>query len=237
VTTAPLRAARPFLAALLLALAAAPAAKAQVQPNQTDTFQDGTTQNWTNGPLAPDPINVPTGGPAGAGDHFLQFSATGVAGDAGGRLTIFNRVQWAGNFVSAGVTAVEMDLQNLSGPTLQMRVALKGGTLQTSPGYVSTNPFALSADGLWHHVTFRLDAADLTGVNGPAPLDTFLTNVAEFRILSAAGPALNGDMVAATAGVDNIHAVAPVPEPGSLLLTLAGAGFLGGAVLRARRGK
>jgi hypothetical protein len=234
-TRVTLRAARPFLAALVLALVTAPAALAQPVAGQIDDFQNGTVMNWTNGP-APNPINISTGGPAGANDRFMQVTATG-SGGSGGRLITFNRTQWAGNFSGPGITAVEMDLKELSGPTLHMRIGMKSATFQGAPGYEATTPLDLTADGLWHHRVFLLDTADLTAVNSPAALDSFLTSVAEFRILSEAGPGLtlNGDPVAAVFGVDNIHAVAPVPEPGSLLLIVAGAGFIGGAVVRARR--
>ena len=43
-----------------------------------DDFEDGTTQNWKEGPASPtQPTNVSTGGPDGAGD-ILSFSATGL---------------------------------------------------------------------------------------------------------------------------------------------------------------
>jgi hypothetical protein len=232
------RAAGPFLAALALALAASAPAPAQPALGQVDNFQNGTTQNWTNGGGvgAPPVVNVATGGPAGAGDAFLQFSALG-GGGSGSRLVVFNRTQWAGNFAGPGITAVELDLKNISGPTLSMRVGLKSSTGIGAPGYESTTAFSLPGDGAWHHATFLLDSAHLSPVNSPAPLDSFLTSVAEFRILSQAGPTLtlNGDAVAATVGADNIHAFAPVPEPGWLLLAVAGGGALGRTAVRAHR--
>jgi hypothetical protein len=220
------RAAAQFLAGLALALAAAPAVRGQPNPGQKDDFQDGTLQNWANGHNMPPPTNVPDGGPAGAGDRFLQFSATGGFG-AGGKLVIFNRTQWQGNYISAGISAIDMDLKNLSGPTLHMRIGMKSSTGPGAPGYESANPFDLPADGQWHHAVFNLTTGDFVGVNGPPPLDTFLLSVAELRILSEAGPnlTLTGDAVAATAGVDNIHA--PVPEPGLMLAVLAVAGLIG----------
>src|ERR1051325_3337213 len=74
---------------------------------QIDTFS-ASAFGWTNGDLAPDPVVIATGGPGGMGDAFLQVTANGSG--AGGRLTVFNRAQWTGNFLAAGVGAVEMDL-------------------------------------------------------------------------------------------------------------------------------
>lgn len=88
----------------MLAALGVPRFASAVTVDQVDTFEDGTTQGWVVGLLgsahpAP-PINVPTNGPAGAGDHFLQLTAVG--GDfAGSRLTVINATQWGGNYVAA----------------------------------------------------------------------------------------------------------------------------------------
>ena len=79
---------------------------------QIDDFQDNTTQNWTNGgDGAPPVLNIPNGGPGGMGDHYIQVTSNG-GGGPGSRLTTFNRDQWLGDYISAGVTGIEMDLQN-----------------------------------------------------------------------------------------------------------------------------
>jgi hypothetical protein len=82
-------------------------------------------------------MNIANGGPAGVGDHFLLITANGSAG-ADGRITVFNRSQWAGNFLAAGVSAIEMDLKNFGTTPLSIRVALKSGIGIGSPGFVTT---------------------------------------------------------------------------------------------------
>ena len=69
---------------------------------QIDDFQDGTTANWSNGEIIGTvPVtNVPTGGPAGAGDHYIQLTSDGSG--SGGKLTAFNRDQWLGDYLAAG---------------------------------------------------------------------------------------------------------------------------------------
>jgi PEP-CTERM motif len=211
------------------------AGSAQVLLGRIDDFQAGTTDTlgWTNGGVN-SPIVVAGGGPLGVGDNFLQIMATGGIGP-GSRLISFNRTRWNGNFLAAGspgavVTSVAMDLKVTSGTPLQIRIAMKSGMLQNAPGYSSTTPFDLPADGAWHHVDFGIDAASLTAIGGPSPLDVFLQNVVEFRILHSVAPALDGDSITANLGVDNITPVG-VPEPSALVL--AGAGVL--ALTRRRR--
>jgi hypothetical protein len=154
---------------------------------QIDTFEDNTTDHWSIGVNPPvpgftPPVVVPTGGPSGVGDHFMFLTADGSR--SGGRLTVFNRDQWAGNFLAAGVNAVGMDLENLGTVPLSMRIAVKSGIGIGSPGYASTLPFLLPADGQWHHAVFSLDPGSLTAIGSPPPLDAVLSNVAEFRILN-----------------------------------------------------
>jgi hypothetical protein len=194
---------------------------------QVDTFQDGL-DNWQGGVGG---FSVaPTGGPAGAGDQYLQLSSG--ASPLPPRLVGFNDSQWLGNFTAAGVTAVAMDLLNTGTTPLTMRVAIREGTSgSTTPGYATSNAdaFILPADGQWHHAVFDLDAASLTGFNSPQPLATDLANVKDFRILESAAPSGVGDMVTAQVGVDNVTAV---PEPSALALIAIAAAFI---LPRARR--
>ena len=197
---------------------------------QIDDFQDGTTQNW-NG-AAPSPLNISAGGPAGSGDRFLEVESGSFGG--GPRLLTFNDTQWTGDFVTAGVDDVAMDLKNLGSASLSIRIALQQSSASSgSPGYVSTTAFSLAADGNWHHATFLIDAADLTGLNGAGPLSTFLTSISDFRLLSANSPALVGDPISGQFGVDNIQALG-VPEPSGILAALLGIVCLIGFARRAR---
>ena len=199
---------------------------------QIDRFSTASTLNWTNGAPGTDPVVISTGGPGGAGDGYLQVTATG-AGPTG-RLTVFNRTQWTGDFSTPGVFLVEMDLANFGASALSMRLALKSGTLAASPGFVSTTAFALAADSNWHHATFLLDAADLTLVGSGLTLSALLSGVAEMRIINAPTTSLTGVNVVGQIGIDNISATAPVPEPGTILLFVAA--LLAGGLWRLRRG-
>src|SRR4051794_833264 len=71
---------------------------------QIDTFQDLTTDHWFAGGLGPPPPQAPpvppqvvvTGGPGGAGDAFLEITASSQNG-AGSRVVAINGAQWAGS--------------------------------------------------------------------------------------------------------------------------------------------
>jgi hypothetical protein len=184
---------------------AAPA-RAAVTFGQIDTFQDGTAMDWDEGIVSPNrPTNVPTGGPAGAGDAYLRNVSTGGLGGSGSHQVMFNRSQWTGDYAAAGVTRVEGDLANFGTTPLVIRVAVKG------PGgswYGSNDGFSLPADGAWRHAGFDLAASTTTALTGVESLPDVLAGVTELRILSAKfGPAFAGDVVASTLGVDNVRAL------------------------------
>ena len=106
---------------------------------QLDDFEDGTSMNWAGYMLS-----VHTGGPAGAGDHYLELIADG--GGSGGRLTTFNLQQWLGNYIAQGVTAIEFDLRNQSAVTLSIRLAFKSQNMMNAPGYLCPRQsYSLSA--------------------------------------------------------------------------------------------
>jgi hypothetical protein len=201
-------------------------------PGQTDNFQDGTTQHWANGDGgSTGPFNIANGGPDGGGDKYLEILSGALGGSQ--KLIAFNRSQWTGNYLAnGGVNEIDADLANFGPQPLFIRIAIRQTLGRTAPGYASTTPFMLPADGNWHQAAFFIDAADLTPINSgdfpsvpPAPLGTFLQSVAEFRILSSVSPSLMGDPIDGNLGVDNIQAVPGepvVPEPSTFALVSAG---------------
>jgi hypothetical protein len=175
--------------------------------NQIDDFQDGTTMGWQEGTSSPNPpTNIPSGGPAGAGDAYVQNISSGGFG-AGSKMIMFNDAQWTGSYNAAGVTRLTADMANQGATTLHMRVAIRGGPNSTV--YGSTVAVDLPADGVWRPVMFDLTTSGMTLVGGADTLAQVLAGVNELRILSAeAGPSFNGDPIAATLGMDNLLATA-----------------------------
>jgi hypothetical protein len=188
---------------------------------QVDTFQDGTTENWTVGlkggtPPSP-PANVPTGGPAGAGDAYLLLTAVppvpGDVTDPGTRLVTFNVTQWAGDYLAAGVGKIAMDLKNLGNSSLSIRLLFSDGDqsqIQNASNVAfSTNPVVLPVGSGWVSVVFPISPADLTVKAGDAALA--LKNAKDVRIYHSPTPQYPPPVIVAQLGVDNIQAV-PAPN-------------------------
>ena len=214
-----------FIALLLAQTAGA------ISFGQLDTFQDGTTNGWETGPFAPPVTNISTGGPAGAGDRYIQLTANG--GGAGGRLVAFNFTSWTGNYIAAGVTAISIDLRNFSAVDLAIRFAFQSEIMQGGPGYLS-QAMLLPANSGWMRFTISIAPGNLTAVNNPTSYNTFFSNVQWTRIIHATGNgSLNGEPVVGQLGIDNIHAI---PEPGTTALAATGLlALIGGALHRKRR--
>ena len=203
-----------------------------IDAGQVDDFQDGTVRDWINGGGSP-VLNIDTGGPTGAGDRYLQISSTGSI-EPGGRLTVLNLIQWVGNYIAAGVTAIEIDLRNEGAVDLSIRLAFKESFGFGTPGYLS-QPMILPAGSGWLHFSISLAPGNLIAVGDPAPYATFFsTGNGEMRIINAVGTSnLIGDPIAAQLGIDNIRAV---PEPATTALLGTGMLLLAARLARGKRG-
>jgi hypothetical protein len=195
---------------------------------QIDTFEDGTTQNWTVGLLgAPHPMppqNNPSGGPAGVNDNYLLLTSLGGVGP-GNRLTVINPGQWAGNYLAAGVTTISMDVNNLGGTDLALRLLFEDPVAGPPTDIaISTNSILVPANSGWISVVFPIMPGDLTVLSGD--VTAALTNATELRLFHSPALGFPGPAVVSSLGVDNIAAV-PAPPPALLLTTgLAGLWFL-----------
>ena len=214
--------------ALLLACATSAGA---VVVGQIDTFEDNTSMGWFfgGGPggVPPTPwANIPTGGPAGTLDNFLQITATGGVG-ALSRLSALNVAQWSGNYPGAGVGAIRMNVNNFGPDALDLRLFFE----DLSPGFGPPVNQALSANAIhvpalsgWTSVVFAITAADLVPVLGTvtdALMNTDLLRIIHDPLNTVPPPPTGLPMVTAVLGVDNIQAVNPVVEPGPLSLLLS----------------
>jgi hypothetical protein len=193
-----------------------------ISPGQVDTFENGTSAGWTSGGDTFD-SPLPTGGPAGASDHFISANSGTYGGKS--RWVIFNTQQWTGDYLSAGVTAIGMDLLNQDPTTpFSVRLALLPGLPGGSgtPGFVSNTPVVLPPDGQWHHEVFTLSESAMTLVNPSDPPQLFsdvLSAVSELRLFVNAGATptsvIGDDNTNAKIGLDNITAIsAPKPVAG-----------------------
>jgi hypothetical protein len=202
-----------FATASLLASLALPSG-ASIVVGQTDDFENGTLLGWDSGSRNPNgPTNVPSGGPAGANDHFLHLTSNGSFG-AGGKLVVFNADQWTGDYLGAGVTAIRMQVNNLGATNLALRLILEGG----AGSLTTVSAASVPAGSGWETVSFSLASANLTGGN----FNAVMGHVSTLDLVhnpSATAFRSSAPNIAAVLGVDNITAV---PEPSALLLTVIG---------------
>jgi len=180
-----------------------------VQLNQWDNFENETLQGWKSGNPNPNPpSNQPDGGPGGIGDNYLLVTSNGSAG-AGGRLLVYNEVQWIGNYITAAVTVISMHVKNFGSTDLLLRLAFIG------PGgnFWTLNAEPIPANSGWMVATFSIQPMDLTG---GTDVNATLSNAAQLRILHSVTGGYQADPITAQLGIDNITA-APNPLPVELI--------------------
>ena len=224
--------------AVLFVIAAYVPTAAAVTVGQVDDFNDGTEQGWTAGGGNPNPlgvmfppnppVNVPDGGPNGAGDGYLRVTGEGGVTGPGSRLTAFNFMQWGGGqSFPAGVTGIELDVNNFSGNVLDLRLIFidPSLTMAAVSDAVQVNPMSG-----WVDVSFDIDPGSLTGLFGVDPADV-LSNVLAMRLIHAPVVGVPGAQpgFAGQVGFDNIQAV---PVPPAVLLLVSG---IAGLWMKGRR--
>jgi hypothetical protein len=196
------------LVGLVMVCCAGPASAVAV--GLLDNFQDGSTQSWGSGAAHPSPpVNVAGGGPAGAADNYLLITATGLTAP-GGKLVAINPAQWSGDYFSAGVDSIVMDVRNFGSSELSLRLAFfdaLGAVVVTTPAV------SLSSGSTWTHAAFSLDPALLSG-----DAASVLANVVSLRLFHSSTAAYPGQNISAVLGLDNISAV-PEPTNAAMLLT------------------
>jgi hypothetical protein len=221
----------PWAVALVGFAICAPSARG-IQLSLLDDFQDGTTQNWGVSSGGSLPVaNAENEGPAGFGDHALFMDSTQFG--AGGRLLVLNANQWTGDWTSAQITRVTLDVRNPNDYDLTMRLGIagEGGSASMNFGdvHVTTAGVVVPGDNEWHSIAFSVLASDFTTLD-QSDAATALGNVTQFRILHNPAESFIGEMVAGGFYLDNIRAV---PEPAGWLL-LAGLGLALGPRRRSR---
>ena len=184
---------------------------------QFDNFQDGTLASWTGGALL---SNQAGGGPDGAYDRYLQVSTGGSPGNLG----VFNTAQWSGDYVTAGVTRINIDLKN-SGPdpvSLRLMVTTTPGPgcTSTCTAWTSTTATLLPANDQWVRVEFSLAEPDLTRVTGTASYASSRAGAAKLHLRhddGAPSPPGSQILVNSVLGVDNVVALPEAPRSSGLL--------------------
>lgn len=179
---------------------------AQISGGQISDFEDGTTQGWSNGGSSPNPpTNIPTGGPNGADDNFLEEISAG-GGGAGSKLLVQNdNLEWSGDWLNnLIVIGLQLDCKNAGASDLNLRIGFEGGP-NNSRLVTNTAVVIPTSSTDWDNYFF--DIFDSTVVSGPDSQDEILSDVREIRIISNPDLSYNGEAVAGVMHLDNIEVI------------------------------
>jgi len=173
------------------------------------------------------PWDTNTAGGLSPGNPYLSVDADG-SGVKGKAITFNPTAEWTGDYLSAGITEVRLDIANMSEfDTLNLRVAIGNRASPMQSGgtwWVSSAPITIPTSSGWAQVSISLKEADLVRVGnemGELGTDTYaetFSDVRNIRLLSANLPlGAIGDEFIGTVAMDNISLIA-VPEPCSAML-------------------
>jgi hypothetical protein len=188
----------------------------------TSTFETGLNGWEPDNPWTTSDIDGLT-----PGNDYLRIEAVGSG--KGGKMITFNPTsEWTGNYFSAGVTGIRMDVSNWSeSDTVFLRIALGNrANPQQSGGtwFLSNTAIVIPNDGVWSNVFLPLNEPDLVRVAnliGEVGTDTYaatFSDIRNIRILSAEIPlGAIGDEFVGNVGIDNIMLV---PEQSQLPLAI-----------------
>ncbi|MGB5471913.1 MAG: hypothetical protein WBQ78_00365 [Gammaproteobacteria bacterium] len=154
------------------------------------------------------------------GDNFLQVVVDGTSVQ-GGRLTFFNRLQWTGDYTTAGVTAIDLELK--FGRLLNLDLQLANNVDTIGGVFATSASISLDTGSGWTRVVFSLlpgdripASGDIGGNTDDIDVQAALANVLELRLLNSVTRGWNGLPVNGTLGIGNIRAV-PLPSSRALL--------------------
>lgn len=199
---------------------------AAVMLGSGDSFTSGV-DGWGQGGTV---ANVPTwtGDSSwdGSPGHLIN---TSDGSGAGGKFLMFNSSSsWTGDYLAAGVTAIEMQVDNRTGilNTVPLRVAFNGAGGWFMSDAILIEDSTAGAD--WQKISFSITSSNLSWVTGGSnDYNATFSGVTNFEILinesgstSEGSGFLRGDEIVADLRFDDIRAV---PEPSSTLLIGLGA--------------
>jgi hypothetical protein len=191
----------------LLAIFAIVVPAEAVVVGQVDTFAVGS-QDWSTAAF----LSIANGGPNGASDQYLRVASNGQHFSSG-LLRSENYSQWSGQYATAGINAIRVDLLNPNSSPLEIRLILNAGNYGR---FTSLTSFSLPADGVWHRAAFGISLADLAPLIPFTDFTISLEHVIGIGIQHQPGaPADFGPLTAGVLGVDNVTAL---PEPVSLIM-------------------
>lgn len=185
----------------------------------TTTFDSGL-EGWL-----PDKWQTSTTNGLSLGNPYLRMAADG-SGEIGKVVTFNQDSEWTGNYITAGVNGINLDIVNMSSSdVVYLRILLGNrGNPQQSGGtwFLSETAIVIPAQSSWATVFLPLEENNMTKVGnlmGQVGTDTYeetFENIQAIRIMSARSKfSVIGDEFLGVVGVDNISLV---PEPSTMPL-------------------
>ncbi len=173
-------------------------------PFYVDDFHDGMLAGWSGGAS---PTVIPTGGPTGAGDAFLQLTSMGGFGPGSSLATVNETVPWVGDYAAVDIEALMVDMMvPASSNSLEMRLVLHGPN--GLDRWTSSQSQAVPNDGVWRSYVFRVAESEQTHVVGDNDYQTTITGMSRIMLRHDSGtPSQGGTPIVAMAGFDNIRLV------------------------------
>lgn len=202
-----------FRVAASLAAAAALAAFAPpgwaIALGQVDDFEDGTTMSWRGNQT----FNVLGEGRMGVDDNVLRVDSFNRMIAVSDFDSMFLPTQWTGNYTSATVEQLSMNVRNPNLFPLHLYVGISDDTISSygvGATYVTDYSIVIPADDEWHSVRFSITPSDfvrsLTNTEViPVGAAAILDDVYHLRILHSTIPdEFRGDETEGHFYLDNI---------------------------------
>ena len=167
----------------------------------SDGFSGESTEDWEGSGPSP-PLIIADGGPNGAGDGYLQVTSIGGEGP-GSHLAVFNSAQWAVDYITMGITAIAVDLNNIGDTLLQIRLLLKGNGGE----FVSLKSEMLKSKSGWQSLIFSIEGNDWLKLSGDTSIEQALSNVTQLQIFHNPEANFPGPNIVSALGFDNIRGV------------------------------
>jgi hypothetical protein len=185
---------------------------------QVDDFSNGIA-GWVEGNPSPDPP-IATG--IGTdGSPFLRNDSSG-GGGPGSRMAMFNDLQWTGNYIESGISAIRLEAGTFGPDTINLRLAFNG-----AGGWFTTDAVPITnndpGNPQWQTLIFSIMPGDLAHVaQGNGSYAETMSNVTRMEIYSggntlSAGSLIRGEAINSSLLLDQIQAI---PEPSSIVLLM-----------------
>lgn len=170
--------------------------------NSPETFENGGTGQWSGGVSFSNVMDAPSGG----GTRALEVSTST-------RLALYNQTtDYAGDFLTAGVTGVRVWMRNPGNLPLSMRLVLHSGNQVDR--WTSSSALTLAAGSDWTLHTFSVASSDLLHVQGSQSYAESMGDVWRVMFRHDVTGSANGTNI--PGGVVRLDNIEVVPEPATI---------------------